>query len=174
MSLVMCDILWDTGWCGATATGGCVPVTNVSSGGAGAGAGQSVETCEVRWPVTRPAVSSPGSSPGPSLRCRRPQLTWPGGGQGCGGWPGHGLCYLGSRPELSSPRLVQVAGGQASTGHRATAPPPLTYIFTFLGHKTTWQLARTGSEQWAVNVFGVLARIIRNPCGVWRPSQQPA
>ena len=25
-----------------------------------------------------------------------------------------------------------------------------------------------------MNVFGVLARIIRNPCGVWRPSQQPA
>ena len=22
-----------------------------------------------------------------------------------------------------------------------------------------------------MNVFGVLARIIRNPCGVWRPSQ---
>ena len=25
-----------------------------------------------------------------------------------------------------------------------------------------------------MNIFGVLVRIIRNPCGVWRPSQQPA
>ena len=106
-----------------------------------AGAGQSVETCEV---TSDQACTNPGPP--------RPQ----GVRRGAGGLrsPGQVVARVWRLawtrpvlPGLSSPRLVPVAGGQASTGHCATAPPPLTYIFTFLGHKTTWQLAAGQDRQ---------------------------
>ena len=147
----MCDILWDTGWCGGHChwwrcasyqrlqwrCWGLVPAS---------------QWRHVRWPVTSDQACT---SPGPP-RPVQPQ----GVRRGAGGLrsPGQVVARVWRLawtrpvlPGLSSPRLVPVAGGQASTGHCATAPPPLTYIFTFLGHKTTWQLAAGQDRQWAVS-----------------------